>query len=152
MYKKILVPLDGSELSESILPHVVNLAKGCQVPEVTLLRVGEPMDRHVRETLSVELAHKLIEVNREEVASYLEKVAADLKAEGINATTVVASGNPAQEILDYAQNNDVDLILMSSHGRTGVARWAFGSVADKVLRLSPVPTLIGPAPGSRSGQ
>jgi len=152
MYKKILVPLDGSELSKSIIEHVIRIAVGCSVPEVTLLRVREPMDKQGQETLSADVAIKLDEVYREEMLSYLAGVAEELKQAGVNAITVVVAGNPADEILKYAEDNGVGLIMMSTHGRTGILRWAFGSVADKVVRNSVVPTLLGPVPGSRGNK
>ena len=139
MYQKILVPLDGSESSQSVLKHVVTLAIGCKVPEVILLRVREPMAKHVRDALVADL----------EAEEYLSTVTEYLKAEGVDASTAVAAGDPADEILNYAHNNEIDLIIMSTHGKSGVSRLVFGSVADKVIRHSRVPVLLGPAPGSR---
>ena len=149
MYKKILVPLDGSELSESVLEHVVAIATSCKVHEVVLTRVRYPLDKGVTDTLDADIASKLDETYQEEAAKYLEQIAADLKEKGIAAKTVVLSGNPAEEIINYAQSSVVDLIIMSTHGRSGVSHWAFGSVADKVIRHSEIPVLIRPA-GHRS--
>ena len=145
MYKKILVPLDGSELSESVLDHVVTIATGCKVPDVVLLRVRSPLDKSVREALDADIASKLDEAYHEEAANYLNEIATDLKEKGLAAQPAVLSGNPAEEIIDYAKDNGVDLIIMSTHGRSGVSRLVFGSVADKVIRLSEVPVLIRPA-------
>lgn len=150
MYRKILVPLDGSELSESILSHVANVSLGCKVPNVTLLRVREAMDKDVRKALDADIAEKLDGVNRQEVLDYLKQVAATLKEKGVTAKTAVVAGEPAEEILKYATANKTDLIIMSTHGRTGLSRWAFGSVADKILHHSNVPVLIGPPPGVRN--
>lgn len=149
MYKKILVPLDGSELSEAVLNHVVTIATGCKVPDVVLIRIRSPLDKSVRETLDVDIASKLDEAYQEEAANYLNKIAANLKEKGVATKTVVLSGNPAEEIINYVKGSGVDLIVMSTHGRSGVSRWVFGSVADKVIRLSEVPVLIKPA-GRRS--
>jgi nucleotide-binding universal stress UspA family protein len=145
MYKKILVPLDGSELSESVLEHVINIVKGCKVPQVVLTRVRYPLDKGVEDTLDAKIAAELDEVYQEEAGSYLTKVAADLKEKGIIAESVVLSGNPAEEILNYTQKSGVDMIIMSTHGRSGVSRLFFGSVADKIVRHSLVPVLIKPA-------
>jgi nucleotide-binding universal stress UspA family protein len=142
MYKKILVPLDGSELSETSLSHVLSIMECGNPPAVVLFRAREPMDNGARQRLSAELARQLDEAYHEELTEYLDKVAATLKEQGITAETVAVAGSPAESILDYAQQNDVDIIVMSSHGRTGIARWAFGSVTEKVLKESPIPVLV----------
>ena len=149
MYKKILVPLDGSELSESILEHVITIATGCKVPDVLLIRVRSPLDKNTKEALDADIASKLDEAYQEEASNYLDKIVFDLKKKGIDAKAIVLSGNPAEEIIGYVKDSGVDLIVMSTHGRSGVSRWVFGSVADKVIRLSEVPVLIRPA-GIRS--
>ncbi len=145
MYKKILAPLDGSELSECTLEHLKAVATGCQVPEVVLLSIVEPFHQ------AYELAEDWRTVRRdaEEKAfayanDYLSKVADSLKKEGIAAEAIIVLGKAADEILDYAKKRKVDLIVMSTHGRSGVSRWVLGSVADKVLRQSAVPVLIVP--------
>jgi len=111
-------------------------------PAVVLFRAREPMDSGARQRLSAELARQLDEAYHEELTEYLDKVAATLKEQGITAETVAIAGSPAESILDYAQQNNVDIIVMSSHGRTGIARWAFGSVTEKVLKESPIPVLV----------
>ncbi len=145
MYKKILVPLDGSGLSESVLSHVVTIATSCQVPEVVLMRVREPLDKSVKETLDAKIASQLDEAYHDEAANYLEKIATTLKRKGIAVKVEVLLGNPAEEIIKYSRRSGVDLIIMSTHGRSGVSRWVFGSVADKVIRQTEVPVLIRPA-------
>ncbi len=145
MYKKILVPLDGSELSESVLNHVVTIATSCHVPEVVLMRVREPLDKSVKETLDAKIASQLDEAYHNEAANYLEKIATTLKRKGIAVKVEVLSGKPAEEIIKYSQRSGVDLVIMSTHGRSGVSRWVFGSVADKVVRQTEVPVLIRPA-------
>jgi len=145
MYKKILVPLDGSELSESVLDHVITIATGCQVPEVVLVRVRKPLDDNVRMALDPEIAIKLDEAYHDEVVNYLEGVAETLKQKDISIKLEVIEGDPAKEIIKYTKDNDVDLIIMSTHGRSGVSRVVFGSVADKVIRQAEIPVLIKPA-------
>ena len=139
MYQKILVPLDGSELAECALIHARTAAIGLQVPEVVLLQSIESFYRF-REILQPEVLAKA-EI---EADLYLKKVAEGMKKEGINATTVIKLGEPAAEILNYAKHNEVGLIIMSTHGRSGPANWAFGSVAERVVRHSNVPVLIAP--------
>ena len=76
-------------------------------------------------------------------------MADDLNKDGVAAETAVVSGKPAEAILDYAKQNQVELIIMSTHGRSGVGRWAFGSVADRILRYSVAPVLLIPPAGCR---
>jgi nucleotide-binding universal stress UspA family protein len=145
MYNKVLVPLDGSELSESVLSHVVTIATSCQVPEVILLRVREPLDKSVIETLDAKIASELDQAYHDEAANYLKIIAKTLKKKDILVKTEVLTGNPAKEIIKYSQSKGVDLIIMSTHGRSGVSRIVFGSVADKVIRQTEVPVLLRPA-------
>lgn len=150
MYKKILAPLDGSKFSECSLEHIRAVATGCHVPEVVLLMVVElprqPLERGEEWPRFVEKkAHA-------EGEDYLSKLANSLKKEGIAVQTAVITGWPADKILDYADQNQVDLIIMSTHGRSGVTRWVFGSVADRVLRHSKAPVLMVPPPGCRTGK
>jgi len=150
MYKKILAPLDGSKFSECSLDHIRAVATGCSVPEVVLLMVVElprqPLERGEEWPRFVE------EKARSWAEDYLAKLASSLKKEGIVAETAVITGWPADKILDYADQNQVDLIIMSTHGRSGVTRWVFGSVADRVLRHSKAPVLMVPPPGCRTGK
>jgi nucleotide-binding universal stress UspA family protein len=144
MYKKILAPLDGSEFSECSLAHVKAIASGCKVPEVVLFRVTEP--QYISEAFINELGDDLIvqaERRNEKAAQhYLTQIADTLRSEGLSVSTVVKHGFPADRILKYAENNQVDLIIISTHGKSGVVRWALGSVADKVARHARVPVLI----------
>ncbi len=147
MYKKILAPLDGSELSECSLEHIRSVATGCHVPEVLLLWVVEPLRQVVE--LGEDWRRKAETRIQSEAENYLSKLADDLKKEGVAAEAVVVSGRPADMILDYANQNQVDLIIMSTHGRSGVSRWFLGSVAEKILRHSLIPVLTVSPPGCR---
>lgn len=144
MFKKILVPLDGSELSEAALTHVIDITTDCRALEVILMRIREPLDPNVIGTLDAKIAVELDEAYRDEASRYLDKVVATLKEKGIAAKTEILAGNPAEEIIKYSQKNNVDLIIMSTRGRSGISRWVFGSVAEKVIRNSTVPVLIKP--------
>jgi nucleotide-binding universal stress UspA family protein len=150
MYQKIVAPLDGSAFSECSLEHVVALAKGCQIPSVVLLLVVEPPTRYPYYTgisqETVEEIRKQFQVQNKE---YLDKVADRLKKKGINTSPVIVEGKPAEEILNYAEKNKADLIVMSTHGSSGFSRWAFGSVADRVVRHSSVPVLVIAPAGCR---
>lgn len=147
MYKRILVPLDGSEFSECVLPHVKAIALGCQVPAVVLLRIVDALP-----PLAIGAQPWLRDVAEQEQAQaegYLSKLAAELKKEGLASDTAVIIGDPAQEILNFAQKNEADLIIMSTHGRSGATRWLLGSVTDRIIRHSPIPVLTVAPTGCR---
>ena len=152
MYKKILVPLDGSKLAECALEHVKTIAIGCNVPEVVLFRVVEP--NLVLTDALAEGATMYSDLNDEiqkEAENYITGITIQFKLEsGIDVKSALAYGNAANEILEYANTNHVDLIVMTTHGRSGVSRWLFGNVADKVSHHSTVPVLIVTPSGCRS--
>ena len=150
MYKKILVPLDGSKVSEGSLPHVKAIALGCSVPEVVLFMVVEPLlnpEAAVDAKAGRELIAQVEKENKAKDLSYINGISDRLKKEGVSAQAVLQDGKPADEILAYAEKNGVDLIIMNTHGRSGVSRWFMGSVAERVVRHSPVPVLLVSAAG-----
>ena len=156
MYKKVLVPLDGFELAENIIEHVSEMIAGGHVLEVALLTVVEAYDKGLPSTTwgGVKYSERRATLTGEamtEAREYLEKIADGLEQEGIVITPVVIQGKVAEEILDYAIDNQVDLIMMCTHGRSGPSRWALGSVADRVIRHSPIPVFIITPQGSRLG-
>jgi len=144
MYQHILVPLDGSEFAECVIPHVEAVSIGCAVVKVTLIRAIGPL--HIRGGLETRISteeQKRIESQATESAKeYLEKVAAQLKDKGIVAGVEIVHGDVVDTLIEYASKNNVDLIIMGTHGSSGIVRWAMGSVADKILRHSPVPVLL----------
>jgi len=151
MYKKILVPLDGSDLSECTLSHVKPVVPEQNGTEVILLRVMEPLTSNEAAAWA-QAGYMIADVekkNRNDAGEYLSKVSERLQQQGIAAHGEVIPGRAADAILDYAHKNNVELIIMSTHGRSGIARWAFGSVADKVVRSSDIPVLLITAPGCR---
>lgn len=144
MYTKILVPLDGSKMAECTLNHVISIATGCHVPEVVLLRViEEPILPYIEATQ----LHTTKEQTEADAKEYLSGVAETLQKEGIACVNIAtARGAAAHDILEYAKGNDIDLIIISTHGLSGANRWVFGSVADRVVRHSSVPVLtVAPA-------
>ena len=149
MYQKIMVPLDGSELAECVLPHVAAIAKGCSVKNVIFVRVVEPfsLPPGTAIILSEEDMKRIDSRNSTEAKDYLKQVVSQLKYDGINVQSEIIVGKPAESIADYATKNEVDLIAIATHGRSGVSRWVMGSVADRVLRSSCVPVLMVRAPG-----
>jgi nucleotide-binding universal stress UspA family protein len=148
MYKKVLVPLDGSPFSECVLEHVKIMAAGFKIPEVKLVFVIEPVNPGMYEVPGdfIEDMQKQAVAAGEE---YLQKTVAKLVTEGVAASGVILRGNVAESILDYARKNEIDLVIMSTHGRSGIARWAMGSVADRVARQATVPVMLVSPPGCR---
>ena len=159
MYKKILVPLDGSELAECVLPHVESFISGCQVGTIVFARVIEPQQFTSRGTYApsemdlqkVEQNFKMLEEERKETAgAYLSGIAKRFARPGVNVKTAVLVGRPADKLIDYTETNDVELILIATHGRSGVSRWVRGSIADRILRAASIPVLMVRAPGTVS--
>jgi nucleotide-binding universal stress UspA family protein len=152
MYKKVLVPLDGSKLAECVLPHVEDLGVGGMVGEVVLVSVTERVTGYrafddASKPLGQMIVPEAVGKLERPAQRYLNRIAKKLEPKGIKVTTEVLLGNPAEEIAVYAETKGCDLIIMASHGRSGPSRWAHGSVADKVFRASCVPVLMVRAPG-----
>jgi nucleotide-binding universal stress UspA family protein len=153
MYKKVLVPLDGSELSEHALGHLDGIATEPGITSIVLMRVAEtPGSLTAGGYFSHEIPAEAKEQAKVDAHNYLTKIAKDLGKKSLDIKTVVTDGIPADDILNYAAENGVDLIVMSTHGRSGLSRWFSGSVAEKVIRHSTVPVLICPPHGCRSGR
>jgi nucleotide-binding universal stress UspA family protein len=141
-YKHILVPLDSSELAELALDDALSLAKMSEA-QVTLLHVVPPIE----EVLAIETGHPIFidqqwDSYRMLAQSYLKDICKRISCEGVVVQTEVEMGAPAETIIDYAQRHAIDLIVMATHGRSGLQRWVYGSVADKVLRGADVPILL----------
>ena len=150
MYQHIMVPLDGSELAECVLSHVETIATGCAVTKVTLVRVVSPLHLHggVESRFSPEERKHLEEDSINVAREYLDKLVKKLKEKGIAAESeVLYGGHVVDELVNYADKNEVDLIVIATHGRSGVSRWVWGSVTDRILRTAPMPVLIVRAPG-----
>ena len=148
MYKKILVPLDGSELAECALNHVKNLFQDGPVAEVVLLNaVG--IEFPWREVSMAGDGPVIFDYNTfkkaiiDKSSEYLAGVKSRLSSEGIKVQTETIESNvPAQAINDYAQQNSVDLIVIATHGYTGMKKMMLGSIALKVLHESNIPVLL----------
>ncbi len=154
MYKKILVPLDGSKLAECVLPHVESIAQGCGAETIILIRVLEsnPYRRiYADQTITDEESRKLSAEHKKSAKDYLDEVAKGVKAKGNIKTELISAEGEAEAIADYATKNDVDLIVIATHGRSGVSRWIWGSMADRILRSACVPVLMIRAPGCVPG-
>ena len=148
MYQKILVPLDESELAECVLPHVITIARGCGTAQVILLEVVDPFPAWAAEGIDTKAVE---DANVRKAQEYLSRVESQLSSEGLNVISKVIVGKAADIITEFAKQNEVDLVAIATHGRSGVSRWVFGSVADRVLRSSHVATLVIRPAGSEPG-
>ena len=152
MFERIVVPLDGSKVGEAAIPVLKRLLTKCApgtkievnlLGVITLLRhwvvVGEA-------SAPVSYTEDELALIKERVMNYLNETAESIKISGVTVKTMVSSGNAAEEILKAAGEIDADLIAMSTHGRSGLRRMAFGSITDKVLRAAHIPVLMVRAP------
>ncbi len=155
MYEKILVPLDGSELAECVLSHVESIANGCRAGSVTFIRVAEPVRVPVGEDGSFYTAkiwEQMEEESKSAAKQYINQLAKRVSYNGVKVQAKFLSGGQAADMIaEYATKNGVDLIVIATHGRSGVSRWVWGSVADKILRSACVPVLMVRAPGCECG-
>jgi nucleotide-binding universal stress UspA family protein len=141
MYKRILVPLDGSPLAEAALSHAQQIAQ-CHDGEIVLLRVVVSPYTIIAPDLVLAGQGVDQEILQQEAEQYLQAQARQLAAKGIAVHMVACLGPVAEAILDHARSLDADVIVMSTHGRGGVSRWVYGSVADRVLQAAPCPVLL----------
>jgi nucleotide-binding universal stress UspA family protein len=141
MYKRILVPLDGSKRAEAILPHVENLAQryGAQV---MLLQVVEVPRLIVTESMDLATYQDVLAQRAEDGRAYLATVQQELTRKGIQVRTIIAQAPVVNAIIDTAEEEAVDLIALASHGRTGLSRVFYGSVAAGVLHRIDRPLLL----------
>ena len=166
-YNKIVVPLDGSNLAESVMPHVIKIAKGCAMPQVILVTVTEPVHVKTPRALRIEQLPGIHQgpilyyggvtgAGREIVPdsimdlpvtigkmaktgyNYLSKIAAKLEKEGIQVTIAVLIGDVATEITRFAKDEKADLIVMASGGKKTLKRWDVGNAAEKVSHTTDI--------------
>ena len=139
-YKKILVPLDGSETSEAILPEIEKLASAFKAHMSLLYVVPIPIIPGGIEPIVN--YQPITDTLIKDAEAYLRKIEKRLKGKGFTVESRLQEGNEAQRILEHAEGKDIDLIAMSTHGRSGVSRWLLGSVAEKVIRHATKPILL----------
>jgi len=140
MYKKILVPLDGSPLAEAVLPHAQALAKS-EGAELVLLRVAVDPGAEFA-FADPALAASIVQDMEEETKAYMAGIAAKMQDAGYQAVTMMREGPIAETILAVADETQADVIAMSTHGRSGLSRWLMGSIADRVVKHSHVPVMV----------
>jgi nucleotide-binding universal stress UspA family protein len=159
MFEKVLVPLDGSEIAETVIPFVEDIATRYSAEIILLRVVATPQDRWTAKVFQPPLAvpgstedvvpaphpvyrEQEMESLRGEVERTLSGVKKRLSQAGLSVRVVVLFGRPADRIVEYATKEKVDLIAISTHGRTGFGRWAFGSVAKRIMRATAIPVLL----------
>jgi nucleotide-binding universal stress UspA family protein len=145
VYRKILVPLDGSKTAEGVLPHAKALAYSEGAELILLTVAANPaMDFAFSDP---GLALRAEEDQEARSTKYMGEVEKQLKSAGFKVSTLLRMGAVADVILTVAEEMQVDVIAMSTHGRTGPARWLLGSVAERVVRNSKVPVMLIRAQG-----
>jgi len=146
MYKKIAVPLDGSELAECVFPHVKAIAGSSDKPLVMLVQAVEPIaipyGRQVTGISSIEQLKRFEAHHRVEAERYLKKVEARLRKDGLNTVTHIINGKAAVAISDFVEKNKADLLVLATHGRSGISRLVWGSVADHIIRSVHIPIML----------
>jgi nucleotide-binding universal stress UspA family protein len=151
--RRILVPLDGSALAEAALPHAKELASRLS-SSIHLLRVV-PLARQLAASsfagsggidgmpgLDVKAIDEAVEARLEEATVYIEEQGKKLRQEGVSVEWEIRQGTATEEILECAKNNDIELIAISTHGRSGLGRLVFGSVFDSVMRGAGIPVMV----------
>lgn len=145
MYKRILLTLDGSTLAEQATATALTLTRQFGA-ELTLLTVVSPLTKSSRagaaSVAAIEAAERAL---IEEASRYLDRTAARIREEGSAVQVAARFGNPSKSIINFVQENEIDLVVMSTRGQTGAARWLLGSVVDHVVRSSAVPVVVVPA-------
>ena len=151
MYQKIMVPLDGSELAECVLPHVTFFLNQFQNCKATFVRVVNPVPvsfgletspAFFEEAETSELAMK------SSAEDYLKQIVEGFKDKAGETEIAVLMGRTAESLIDFSESQHVDLIIIATHGRSGISRWVMGSVADRILHSSHAPILMIRAPGA----
>jgi nucleotide-binding universal stress UspA family protein len=138
--QRIVVALDGSELAEAALPEAERFARTMNASILLVRAVVPPAILHGGEIVPGALP--VLDELETEASQYLERTAERVRAHGVEVDLKVAAGIPAEVLLDVANDNGADLIVMTTHGRSGLDRWMFGSVADAVVRHGELPVLV----------
>jgi len=143
MYERIVVPLDGSQLAEIALPYAEELSVRLG-SEVTLIYVSESIDDPHRHMHQIYM-QKMAESTKQGAETYARKLGKEMATQ---VRSVNLAGNPAEEIVKYADSENTGLIVMSTHGQSGIRQWTIGSVANKVVRATKQPVALVRAEGA----
>lgn len=144
MFKHVLVTLDGSPRSETVIPHASAIAQSMSA-ELTLVRIVDAVSSDWSERGALGKSNATTPGSSlffDQAQAYLERVAALVRADGVTVHTIVKQGAPAKQIVAAAKEVDADAIAMATHSRRGVSRLMFGSVAEEVLRETLLPILL----------
>ena len=154
MFNDILVPLDGSQVSERAIPMAEDLARSSEatvhlihmVSREHELGAGRGIDSVQAAEMEVDMARRLTESRLHRGRTYLEQKGSQLSGAGIKIETdfAVVAGDPAQNIIDYVKEHSISLVVMSTHGHGGIRRLLLGSVTARVIRSCEVPVLVVP--------
>jgi nucleotide-binding universal stress UspA family protein len=145
----ILVPLDGSEQAECALEHAVGLARAFD-SKIHLLRVVDTpsayamLSRHMETAVTGDILDQIIDSMRRESSTYLEELAARISSQGVNVSSSILEGYPGEQIVEFERRGFFQLVVMATTGRSGVSRFVFGSVAERVLKLGRSPVMMVP--------
>jgi nucleotide-binding universal stress UspA family protein len=172
MYNKVVVPLDGSKLAETALPHLEAIARGCSIPEILLVSVTERLKGRVRQDQAFEESGRGYERTMHIVTGgqsglifttpssgiqeiplslgkmaktaydYLCRIGRQLDDKGFRNQINVLAGKPGEEIVRFADEQGADLIIMASQGKGGLNRWNISNIADKVIKTAKVPVML----------
>ena len=151
MFKRILVPLDGSQPSEQAIPYAIEMAKRFDA-EVTLLRVA-PVTRLTSSELSsqgnpleaellISQARRRDKLRETKAGQYIQGKLGEIQAQGVSGSSQIAVGDPSKAILDFCRNENIDLVVMTTSGKSGIRRALIGSVADTLIRETRIPVLV----------
>ena len=140
-YRRVLVPVDGSPGAEGIIPFILDIAGPLDM-EIVLVRVVTPAVMLHPDAPAPAAVVEDVAARETEAVDYLSSIAAEVRGRGVRVQVRVRTGSPVQEILAAARECAADLIAMTTHGRSGLRRLVFGSVAEAVLRLADIPILM----------
>jgi nucleotide-binding universal stress UspA family protein len=143
MFDSIILPLDGSELAERAIPYATELGRGFGTP-LTIVRVLSPFTDFPDPNAYKRVA-QIVAQEKADATAYMEGKAEELRGAGLEVECVLRMADPAETILEVASGKEAPLIALATHGRGGLARWAFGSVAEKVVRGADAPVFLVPA-------
>lgn len=144
-FTHIMLPLDGSRAAEAAIPYAEAIIERFKVKKVSLLRVVSPLANRYAgppESYVVDYTNKVMQALEEDATNYLKQTARLFEEKGITVSTAMVIGSPTAEILKNIEYRGIDLVIMSTHGRTGLGRWILGSIADKILHSAEIPLLL----------
>lgn len=148
MYKKVMVPLDGSELAECVFPHVEAFVEGFKLSDVIFVRVVDP-DKTLysaEDYADLERLAEFEKLQKSPAKSYIKQIRERFNNIGAAVHAEVLEGRIAESLIEYADKKGVDVIIIATHGRSGATRWLMGSIADKLIRSAKMPVFIVRAP------